>query len=285
MEIIIASVAVITALAGLFGFGLAYAGKKLAVEKDQRINDVEDVLPGVNCGACGYPGCSGYAEAVVVEDVDISLCAPGGRDVASRIGSILGKIAASKTLTVARIHCGGDDSVSNHRYKYNGIYDCASAAALFGGFLECTAGCLGMGSCVKVCKFDAIEIDDNGKTTINAEHCTGCGACLRTCPHHLIELLPASKAVYVACSSNEKGGVCNKFCEVSCIGCMRCVKECPYDAIHVENSLAYIDYEKCTSCGKCVSVCPKKCIIQDGQAEEQQPGPAQKEPEIAGANS
>ena len=165
METILASVAVITGLAGLFGFGLAYAGKKLAVEKDQRINDVEDVLPGVNCGACGYPGCSGYAEAVVVEDVDISLCAPGGGDVATKIASILGKTAGSKIPMVARIHCGGDDLVSQHKYKYDGIYDCVSATALFSGFLQCSDGCLGMGSCVKVCQFDAISIDENGENT------------------------------------------------------------------------------------------------------------------------
>ena len=119
------------------------------------------------------------------------------------------------------------------------------------------------------------------KTQIDKERCTGCGACVKTCPHNLIELVPAVKSVYVACSSNEKGGVCNKFCKVSCIGCMRCVKECPHDAIRVENFLAYIDYEKCTSCGKCVAVCPKKCIIQDGPAEVE----PEKEPQEETAGS
>lgn len=264
METIIASVAVITGLAALFGYGLAYAGKKLAVEKDQRVSDIENALPGVNCGACGFAGCSGYAEALVTADADIALCAPGGNAVTERIAAILGKSAGSRVPMIARIHCGGDDVKTNRKYRYNGVYDCVAAAALLGGFLECADGCLGMGSCVAVCKFDAISIDANGLTTIDGDKCTGCGACVKACPRRLIELVPATNKVIVACSSHEKGAVCNKFCKVSCIACMRCVKECPHDAIHVDNFLAWIEYDKCTSCGKCVAVCPKKCIIQYG---------------------
>jgi electron transport complex protein RnfB len=262
MQTILASIAVISGLAALFGFGLAYASKRLAVAKDALVEDLEGVLPGVNCGACGYPGCSGYAEALAVEKISPELCAPGGSSVAKRLGELLGMAVSDQKKRTARIYCGGDDLLSKHKLRYNGVADCVSAAALFAGFLECKDGCLGLGSCVRVCRFDAITIDGNGRTTIDPALCTGCGACVKACPHKLIELVPETSYVTVACSSHEKGAVCNKFCKVSCIACLRCEKACPHDAIHVVDFLARIDYEKCTSCGECVKVCPKKCIIE-----------------------
>ena len=278
METILASIAVISGLAGIFGFGLAYANKRLAVEKDPKIQDLEEILPSVNCGACGYAGCSAYAEALANENADTTLCAPGGSDVIKKIASILGVDASEKIPMTARIYCGGDDVKTKIKYKYNGTYDCVSANALFGGFLECPTGCLGLGSCVKVCNFDAIKIDENGNTVIIDEKCTGCGACVLACPKHLIELVAKNKPVFVACNTTDKGGVCNKYCKVSCIGCKKCEKACQDDAIHVNNFLAKIDYDKCTACGACVKVCPTKCIhTNDPSILEEKPSPKEAE--------
>lgn len=257
---ILAAILVVSILALLFGLGLSLANKVLAVEKDPLVEQVETALPGVNCGACGYPGCAGYAEAVVKEGADLALCAPGGSAVATRLGELMGVEVVARTPVVARVYCGGNDEATKHKYRYNGAYDCVSADALFSGFMECVDGCIGLGSCVRACKFDAISIDALGNVHIDPVKCTGCGACVRTCPHKLIELVRADRYVYVACSSHEKGAVCNKMCKVSCIACNRCVKACEYDAIHVEDFLARIDYEKCTNCGACIEVCPKNCI-------------------------
>lgn len=261
METIIAAVLVISGLGFLLGYGLAFAAKKLETPRDERVAAVEQCLPGVNCGACGYAGCAGYAQAIVTQGVPVHLCAPGGADTAQAIGRIMGISAQVSIPQKARVHCGGGSDVTRQKYRYNGVSDCRSAAALFDGFLECSDGCLGLGSCVNVCRFDAINIDENGHITIHEDRCTGCGACVTACPRGLIELVEADRRVHVLCHSHEKGAVCNKFCQVSCIGCMKCEKTCRYDAIHVINNLAVIDYTKCTSCGECVSVCPKKCII------------------------
>lgn len=231
------------------------------MEKDQKAAAIEDALPGVNCGACGFPGCSGYAEAVAGGNAALDLCAPGGGAVSNRLGEIMGISVSGKTPVTACVRCGGDDLNTKHKYFYNGIADCRAAAALQNGFLSCPSGCLGLGSCVQVCKFDAMSIDKHGKVYIDRDKCTGCGACVAECPRNLIILQETAKTVFVACSTQDKGALCNKYCKVSCIGCMRCVKECPTGAITVENNLAVIDPEKCTNCGKCVRVCPKKCIL------------------------
>lgn len=272
---ILASVIVVGGLAFIFGFGLTYADKKLSVMKDEKTAAVEDVLPGVNCGACGYPGCSGYAEAVATGRAELDLCSPGGSAVTVAIGKIMGREVSAKTPVTARIKCGGDDNLSVQKYFYNGVADCLAASSLQNGFLVCPTGCLGLGSCVQVCKFDALSIDENGKISVDQERCTGCGACVKACPRDLIILQPVNKKVHISCSSTDKGGVCNKYCKVSCIGCMRCVKECPVDAITVTDFLAVIDPEKCINCGKCVTVCPKKCIeqqtitVQKSEADEE----------------
>ncbi len=265
METIIAAVLVISGLGFLLGYGLAFAAKKLETTRDERAAEIEQCLPGVNCGACGYAGCAGYAQAIIAQGVPVYLCAPGGVAAATAIGRLLGIAVAESVPMKARVHCGGGDDVTSQKYRYNGVADCRSAAALFDGFLACSEGCLGLGSCVNACRFDAIDIDARGHVSIREDACTGCAACVKACPRHLIELVPVDRRVHVLCSSTEKGAVCNKFCSVSCIGCMKCEKACPHDAIHVSGNLARIDYTKCTSCSACVAVCPKKCIIDLGK--------------------
>lgn len=261
METILAAVLIITGLGFFLGYGLAFAAKKLEVARDERAAAIEQCLPGVNCGACGYAGCAGYAQAIATQGVAPHLCAPGGATAAIAIGKVLGIAVTTSVPLRARVHCGGGDDVTKQKYRYNGVTDCRSAAAIFDGFLVCARGCLGLGSCVNACRFGAITIDDLGHVVINEDICTGCGACITACPRRLIELVPLDRRVHVLCSSTEKGALCNKFCSVSCIGCLKCERTCPEGAIHVSENLARIDYSKCTSCAACVAVCPKKCII------------------------
>ncbi len=286
MNTILASVIIISSLALLFGFVLAVAAKKFTVKKNPITEKINDILPGANCGACGYPGCSGYAEAIVANlcndtacnnencdacstsgdtNFDITLCSPGGADVVKQIASIVGLEADIKNPKVAIVKCNGSDLRTKIKYNYNGTDDCRAAMDIFEGFSECDYACLGLGSCVKVCKFDAIDIDKYGNVLINSEKCTGCGECVKACPKFLIEMVPATSKVHVLCKSIEKGKFVNQQCKVGCIGCMKCVKVCPTEAITVNNFLATIEYDKCTSCGLCVEVCPKDTIIKVGE--------------------
>jgi len=256
----IAAILVITGLGFLFGYGLAFAAKRLEVAKDERVSSIEALLPGVNCGACGYPGCSGYANAIAREGAAVDLCAPGGAAAANAVAGIMGVRVAPGEARAARALCGGGSDRTQQKYRYNGLADCRSAHALLGGFLACSDGCLGLGSCARVCNFDAIDIDDNGHVHINEARCGGCGLCAASCPRGIIRLVNKSKRVHVLCRSHAKGSVCNKVCTVSCIACLRCEKACTQNAIHVIDNLAVIEYAACTSCGECAAVCPKKCI-------------------------
>ena len=275
MGSILAAVLIITALGFLFGYGLALAAKKLEVVRDERVAEIGAILPGINCGACGYPGCFGYAEAVVRKEAGVDRCSPGGAAAASGLGRIMGVGVTVSEPRVARVHCGGGDDTTQHKYRYNGLADCRSAAALAGGFLVCSEGCLGLGSCVRVCNFDAINIDGSGRLRINEEKCTACGLCVQACPKRLIELINKKKRTHVVCRSYERGQVCNKICKVSCIACTRCVKACKQNAIHIENNLAVIDYAACTSCGECAAVCARKCIAHYPSAANSTAGSAQ----------
>lgn len=259
-------------LALLLGLGLAFAHTKLKVAKNEKIEKIEDVLPSANCGACGYPGCAGYAMAIVEEGVGIDLCSPGGNSTVKKIAQILGVEAGEKEKQVARVHCNGDNSLAARKYIYNGILDCNSAATLFDGEKSCPYGCLGLGSCVRACAFEAVHVSANGIAIIDEEKCTGCGKCVDVCPKGIITLMPARSKVYVACSSKDKAKQVNSYCKVGCIGCKRCVKKCPVDgAINVSNFLARIDPEKCEHHTECVKICPNDCIISLIPVKEEKP--------------
>ncbi|MDR2734590.1 MAG: RnfABCDGE type electron transport complex subunit B [Spirochaetota bacterium] len=272
MVSIIAAILVITGLGFLFGYALALAAKKFAVSKDERAAAIEELLPGANCGACGFPGCAGYAEAIVSSKAEADLCAPGGAASANGIARIMGVSVKSSDERVARVFCGGGSDRTTQKYRYNGLADCFAVHALFDGHLVCSDGCLGFGSCARVCRFDAIDIDAAGHAHINEDRCTGCGLCAKACPRHLIELVNKKKRVHILCRSHLRGAVCNKMCEVSCIACMRCEKICKQNAIHISDNLAVIDYAACTSCGECVAVCNKKCLMQFPSVQSVQGG-------------
>lgn len=245
----------------VFGVGLAFAAAKFAVKTDPKVEQVRDVLPGANCGACGFAGCQGYAEAVVINpDVAPNLCAPGKGSVASAVARITGKAASALEPNFARIMCQGSWSKSVKRFRYEGVQDCRAAILAGGGDKACRYGCLGYGTCARVCPFGAIIMSADHLPVVDIVKCTGCRKCEQACPTKVIEVLPASKQVLVACHSKDRGGDTRKNCQVGCIACGICVKVCPFDAPSVENNFAKVNIDKCRVCGLCVTKCPTKAI-------------------------
>ena len=264
MEIIIATVAagVVVGLVGiLLGFFLGVSGEKFKVEVDPREEAIGEALPGNNCGGCGYAGCSGLAAAIVKGEAPVNGCPVGGAPVAAKIGEIMGVEAEEGARQVAFVKCAGTCEKANSDYVYSGTRNCATMMFVpNGGPKTCNYGCLGYGTCVAACPFDAIAIVD-GVAVVDKEQCKACGKCITACPKNLIEFIPYDAKHVVQCSSNDKGKDVMKACSVGCIGCMLCQKNCPEGAITVTNSVAHIDQTKCTGCGICVEKCPKKIIL------------------------
>lgn len=240
------------------GSGLAFASKYFYVIKDERIEVVKDMLSGANCGACGYAGCAALAKAICEGTAPVSLCAALKENEIKNISSLLGLESTESVKKKAYVRCTGGISCQN-RYEYFGPNDCLLMSQYDGGIKACKYGCVGGGTCEKACPFDAIHVGKNGFAEVDYEKCTGCGLCVAECPKHLI-FLESEHKVNVACLSTEKGSLQKKFCNTGCVGCKLCEKSCEYDAIHVNNFLASIDYNKCINCGKCEEVCPSDTI-------------------------
>jgi electron transport complex protein RnfB len=255
------TLAFVAGMGTIFGIALAFAAKRFAVQIDPRVEKVVDVLAHAHCGACGYAGCEQYAEAVVKNpDVAANLCVPAGARGAEAVALITGKKAEIKEPQFARIMCQGSWSKAVKRFKYEGVQDCRAAILAGGGDKACRYGCLGYGTCSRVCPFGAITMTDDHLPFVDITKCTGCRKCEQACPTKIIEVLPASRQVLVSCHSKDKGGDTRKNCEVGCIACGICVKVCPFDAPSVSNSLSRIDLDKCKVCGLCVTKCPTKAI-------------------------
>lgn len=241
------------------------ASKKFEVYEDPRIAEVQDVLPAANCGGCGYPGCSGFAAACVKADsLEGLLCPVGGAEVMTKVAGILGREVVNSAPMVAVVRCNGTCENRPRTNQYDGVKNCSIASSLYGGETGCSYGCLGYGDCVNACTFDAIHINpETMLPEVDEEKCTSCGACVKACPKNIIELRkkgPKSRRVFVSCINKDKGVVAKKACTAACIGCSLCQKQCEFDAITIENNLAYIDYNKCRLCRKCVEVCPTHAI-------------------------
>jgi len=244
-----------------FALVLAYASRVFAVETDPRAAAIEEILPGANCGACGFTGCSGFAEGVTAGKAEISGCPVGGADVANAIAEIMGIAAPTDVKRkVAQLLCAGDCEQAKNRAEYNGVADCRAALLVGGGPKMCTYGCLGFGTCAIACPFDAISMNEHDLPVVDEEACTGCGICVEACPRDLFQLVEEQQGVHIRCRSFARGKEVRQACDVGCIGCRRCARECPEEAIEMVDNLAVIDYEKCTNCGACVAVCPTNTI-------------------------
>ena len=265
MEVLLYTILTLCVLGILSAVILYVVAQKFRVEEDPRIDEVEKMLPGANCGGCGFAGCRGMADALVKQD-DISslFCPVGGGDTMKAVAAYLGKAAPEKEPQVATVRCGGTCEKRPRTNEYNGARSCAVASSLYIGETGCAFGCLGYGDCVAACTFGAITIDPaTGLPVVDPDKCTACGACVKACPKKIIELRkkwPKNRAVYVSCVSKDKGAVVMKACKAGCIGCGKCEKVCAFGAITVENNLAYIDPQKCKLCRKCVNECPTGAI-------------------------
>ena len=248
---------------GLFiGVFLGIAAIKFKVKVDEREEAVLGLLPGNNCGGCGFAGCSGLAAAIAKGEAPVNACPVGGQPVADQIAEVMGVEAEIGVRKVAFVKCQGDCDKTTMDYEYTGIEDCRMLSFVpNGGPKSCNYGCLGFGSCVTVCPFDAIHVE-NGVAVVDKDKCKACGKCIEVCPKKLIELIPYDSKYAVACSSADKGPVTMKDCTVGCIGCSLCVKACPKDAVTVADFHAKIDQEKCAGCGACAQKCPKKAIVE-----------------------
>lgn len=246
---------------------LYFVAQKFKVFEDPRIDEVEQALPAANCGGCGHAGCRAFAEACVkADDLSDLNCPVGGNETMTSVAGILGLEATKKDPRTAYIRCNG---TCDHRPKtsnFDGASTCAIAASVYSGETDCQFGCLGYGDCFDVCEFDAIDLRSGlGVPLIFDDKCVACGKCVDACPKNLIELrkqFPKNRKIVVSCRNKDKGGVARKACSVACIGCGKCEKECKFDAITIDNNLAFIDSDKCKLCRKCVSVCPTNSILE-----------------------
>jgi len=264
--VVISSILSLGGLGLLFGAGLAYASKKFAVEVDPKIEKIIQILPGANCGGCGYPGCAGYADAIVKSggEVKIDLCSPGGSEVTKKIAGIMGIDAGEGAEPkVAVVLCQGDNEKAPKRFHYNGIKDCTAAQILMGGDKACVFGCLGLGTCVRACPFGAMVMSDKGLPIVLEDKCTACGICVSACPRGIMKLIPVSQKIFVGCVSHDKAKDVKAVCSVGCIACALCSKPkvTPSGAIEMKDNLPVIINIKAEDLSVAVEKCPTSSFV------------------------
>lgn len=255
---ILNAVLVLAGIGLVCAVGLVFAAKFMFVPSNPKIDEVVEVLPGANCGACGFAGCSDYAKAVAEGKAETNLCVPGADAVAAKVAAIMGVAAADVVEMTAVVACRGC-TADEPKYDYVGVRSCAAESMVAGGPSACRYGCLGCGDCAAACPFGAICVE-NGVAYVDPAACKGCGRCVSVCPKHLIKLVPEVKNSVVLCTNADKGAATRKVCAHGCIGCMKCQKICPNEAIKVVDNHAVIDVDKCTQCKACVAECPVGCI-------------------------
>ena len=267
MNLIILAVISLGTIGAVSAIVLYFVTRAFHVEEDPRIEKIQEVLPAANCGGCGYPGCAGFADACVkTENLDELLCPVGGAETMKKVAEILGKTVQGKDPLIAVVRCNGSCENRPRTNLYEGARSCAVSSLLCSGDTDCSYGCLGHGDCVTVCPFDAIHINPTTLLPeVDEEKCTACGNCVKACPKILIQLRkkgPKSRRIYVSCMNKEKGAIAKKACNTACIACSKCQKVCTFDAITIQDNLAYIDDNKCRICRKCVDECPTTSIIE-----------------------
>ncbi|MCD2434543.1 RnfABCDGE type electron transport complex subunit B [Acidaminococcus sp. NSJ-142] len=280
------AIILVAVLGGIFGLVLATAGKKFAVEEDPRINEVTNLLPGANCGGCGYAGCAALANAIVAGEADANKCVVANSDSKKAIGAVMGVEDTGDDENairyIPRLHCNGCTANRTRISNYEGVHNCYLRAQQTGGPGQCNYGCFGDGACVDACNFGALKIGANGLPEFDYNKCVGCEACAKACPQLLIEMIDASKNVLVECNNREKGKAAMTDCKVSCISCGMCAKNCPQHCITMEDgvngSIPVIDYTKCDGCGICVEKCPRKCLVYVTPVTGSPEAPAKEQP-------
>jgi Na+-translocating ferredoxin:NAD+ oxidoreductase RNF subunit RnfB len=264
-QTILFTIGSITILGFLAAAVLYFIASKFKVYEDPKIDEVEDALPSTNCGGCGHPGCRAFAEACVkADDLSDLHCPVGGNETMQKVADLLGMEVEERDPYVAVVRCSGSFEYRQKVNVYDGSPNCTVADSLYGGDTGCQYGCLGFGECVDACDFEAMYMDDKtGLPVVIEDKCTACNACVTACPRDIMELRPKGKRnrrIFVSCINQDKGGAAKKACEVACTGCSKCEAECKYDAITIENYLAYIDGDKCKNCRKCAPVCKSNSI-------------------------
>ena len=261
--VLIAPVIVLGLLGILFGAVLAYASKIFYVKVDPRVEEIIAILPGANCGACGYPGCSAYAEMVVTGKAECNLCTPGGAEVSEGVSVIMGAEAAEVVQMKAVVQCRGGIKEAKERFKYTGIEDCTAAEQIAGGGKACVYGCLGLGSCVKACPFNAMYMNENALPVVVEELCTGCGICVDTCPRDIMKLIPVTQKIYLGCVSKDKGKAVKEVCSVGCTGCTICAnpKFTPSGDIKMEGNLPVVTFTENVNLVAGAYKCPQNCYV------------------------
>lgn len=258
-------------VAVLLGLGVVLAGvlyavaKKFRVEEDPRIDEIEAIMPGANCGGCSQAGCRAFAQACVkAGNLEGLFCPVGGNDTMDKVASVLGIEAVKKAPTVAVVRCDGSCANRPRVNLWDGYKSCKVQAMTYKGETACSWGCLGCGDCADSCAFGALHMDPvTGLPVVDQSKCTSCGNCVKACPKSIIELRargPRGMRVFVSCVNKDKGVLARKACSASCIGCGKCSKVCPAGAVVIEDNLAYIDFNKCKLCKKCVDECPTGAI-------------------------
>ena len=260
MNTVVLSVIFLGCVSLFLGICIVLTSKLFKTYENPLIQTVTKLLPGANCGGCGRAGCSAFAKELVETRSTSMSCPVGGQSLREQLGSILGIKLQAATSSVARVLCQGNFNKSKISGEYEGIKDCVAVKQAMHGSKLCPYSCIGYGTCKNTCKYGAISIV-NGVAIVDDTKCVGCGECIRNCPMGCLALLPKDQKVFVACRSQDKGGVTRKLCETGCIGCGKCTRVCENGAITVTNFVSKIDYSKCTGCGKCYEVCPSHCIV------------------------